>query len=95
MDLYGVQFLPILRHSILHSPNDIESQTDHKSSAFDTFFLLKKYYNNVISNLDVDLVTNSNNFHFMVILTTHIRNTTKKHNMKKTQQNTIPKLKPK
>ncbi len=70
-------FLPILKHSILHSPNDIESQTDHKSFAFDTFLILEKYYNSVGLDLDVDLATNSNNFCFMVILTTCKINTNK------------------
>jgi hypothetical protein len=95
MHLYGVQFLVILRHSILHSPNDIKSHIDDKSSVFDTFQLLEKYYNNVGLDLDMNLVTDSDFFCFMVILTTRTTNTTKKHYMKKTQQNMIPKLKPK
>jgi hypothetical protein len=76
MDLYGVQFLLILKHSILRSPNDIESYTDHRNSAFDTFLLLRKYYNNVGLDLHVGLIINSNNFRFMVILTTCTINTT-------------------
>jgi hypothetical protein len=76
MDLYGLKFLSILRPSILHSLNDIELQIDHKSSTFDAFLLLEKYFKNVGLYLDVDLATNSNNFCFMVILTTHTTNTT-------------------
>ncbi len=86
-----MQFLPILGHSIFHSPNDIESQIDHKSFAFDTFLLLEKYYNNVGLDLDVDLATNSNNFHGHG----HINHTHHKPNTRKMQQNTIPKLEPK
>ncbi len=46
-------------------------------------------------DLAVDLAIDSNNFHFMVLLTTHTTNTTKKHNTRKVQQITISKLKPK
>jgi len=75
--------------------NRIKSQTNHKGSTFHAFLLLEKYHNNASLDLAMDLATDSNNFCFMVLLTTHITNTTKKHNIKKTQESTIPKLKPK
>jgi hypothetical protein len=78
MHLYGVQFLLILKHSILHSLNDIKSHIDDKSFVFDTFQLLEKYYNNLGLDLDMNLVTDFKKIRFMVILTTHITNTTKK-----------------
>jgi hypothetical protein len=73
-----VQFLLILKHSILHSLNDIKSHIDEKNFVFDTFQLLEKYYNNVGLDLDMNLVTDSqkNSLHG------HIDHTHHKHNQK-------------
>jgi hypothetical protein len=52
--------------------NGIKSQTNHKGSIFNAFLLLKKYCNNANLDLAINLATDSNDFCFMVLLTTHI-----------------------
>jgi hypothetical protein len=58
--------------------NGIKSQTNHKGFIFDAFLSLKKYCNTASLDLAMDLATNYNNFYFMVLLTTHITNTTQR-----------------
>jgi hypothetical protein len=58
--------------------NGIKSQTNHKGFTFNAFLSLKKYYNNASLDLAMDLAIDSNDFCFMVLLTTHITNKTQR-----------------
>jgi len=46
----------------------IKSHTNHKGLTFETFLLIKKYCNNTSFDLAFDLVINSINIHFMVLI---------------------------
>jgi hypothetical protein len=48
--------------------NNIKSHINNKSFTFNVFLLLENYYNDGSLNLVMDLATDSNDLHFMVLL---------------------------
>jgi hypothetical protein len=70
--------------------NGIKLQTSHKGFAFDAFQLLKNYDNNVGLDLAMGLAIDSNNFCFMILLTTQTTNTTQGRCNKSQYQNLNP-----
>jgi hypothetical protein len=63
----------------------VKSHTNHKGLTFETFLLQKKYCNNTSFDLALDLVINSIDIHFMVMILidvqcTHTTQDTTKHN---------------